>query len=138
MCWTATFKCIALLARFIWQMLDILIISLQFLRGSKKRKTTEPKKGLKLKEPLKEPTMQTEEAVDGPSEMATEALNILIKDIQETSNLVEARIKSYQQRLLRENRQSELEARGLLKSDNNEQRSLEENYLTEMKGYQFG
>ena len=103
---------------------------------TKKKKSSESKRGTQVPKPVKQDPNQTDRFEDSSPELASEALTLLIGNIQETSKIVQRQIKSYEQRI-KEERDHNLEMHLGNDEENNEQ-SIEEKYMMEMKEYQFG
>ena len=95
------------------------------------------RKGTQASRPIRQDPDQSDQVEDGSPELASEALTLLIENIQETSQIVQRQIKSYEQRIKEErdhNKELHLNDNG--NGDN--ERSVEETYMAEMKDYQFG
>lgn len=119
------------------------LTSVQFFyyrRGGKRRKLAEPKKETQAahgKKPMKKEAPQGDQPNESQTEITSEALTILIGDIQETSRLVDQKIRIYQDELRKEN--NDLNAHFVSPGQaNGDQQSLEDKYMQEMKTYQFG
>ena len=109
-------------------------------RGNKRRKLAEPKKETHTahgKKPMKKEAPQVDQPNESQTEITSEALTILIGDIQETSRLVDQKIRIYQDELRKEN--DDLNPHFVSPGQSNgDQQSLEDKYMQEMKTYQFG
>lgn len=84
----------------------------------------------------KEPD-EADQREDGSPEVASEALSLLVANIQETSDVVQKQIRVYEQKM-----KEEREHRNELNLDESnaggDEHSLEEKYMLEMKEHQFG
>ena len=103
---------------------------------SRKKKPVSSKKSAHVSKPIEQIQNQAKQSADGSSELASEALTLLIKNIQETSTVVQMRIRSYEQKMKEErDHDMNMDCNG---AEETVERSLEDIYMEEMKMHQFG
>ena len=127
--------------RMSFSLKDLASINLFYqYRGNKRRKLAEPKRETHPahgRKSMKKDTAQGDQPNESHTEITSEALTILIGDIQETSRLVDQKIRIYQDELRKEN--DDLNPHFISPGQSNgDQQSLEDKYMQEMKTYQFG
>lgn len=107
-------------------------------RSSKKRKPGDTKKGSQASRLGKKVPDEAEQKEDGSPEVASEALSLLIANIQETSTIVRRQIRNYEQKLKEERDHGKELLLENGSKDSNDEQSIEEKYMFEMKDHQFG